>query len=205
MTQLVAGHDEHEHAVHITNFLAIVSSLLHLYTNFTEGDFKLVFDVMLKYLHLHNWPRVLSLWITQQSSFKCHLHCKLRLLLTLHCSLAISLFSSKHHIITSSFTPTSQTMTPSYSPPTLKSATSSLTPASTASTPTSLTHMQTPAIELLASTLYTSLVSFFTPFLHATDAPTTILLPYMLISLQQASVLISTTPYKLANSLETLS
>src|SRR5207302_2046183 len=93
----------------------------------------------------------------------------------------------------------------SYSPPTLKSATSSLTPASAASTPTSLTHMQTPAIKLLASTPYMSSVSFFTPFLHATNAPAMILLPYMLMSLQQASVLISTTPYKLANSLETLS
>jgi hypothetical protein len=43
-------------AVHIINFLAIVGSLPHLYANFTEGDFKLVFGVALQYLRLHNRP-----------------------------------------------------------------------------------------------------------------------------------------------------
>ncbi|KAI9512139.1 hypothetical protein F5148DRAFT_1297624 [Russula earlei] len=43
-------------AVHIIDFLAIVGSLPHLYANFTEGDFKLVFGVALQYLRLHNRP-----------------------------------------------------------------------------------------------------------------------------------------------------
>jgi uncharacterized membrane protein YgcG len=47
-------------AVHIINFLAIVGSLPHLYANFTEGDFKLVFGVALQYLRLHNRPEVSS-------------------------------------------------------------------------------------------------------------------------------------------------
>jgi len=47
-------------AVHIINFLAIVGSLPHLYANFTESDFKLVFGVALQYLRLHNRPEVSS-------------------------------------------------------------------------------------------------------------------------------------------------
>ena len=43
-------------AMHIIDFLAIVGSLRHLYTNFTEEDFKLVFGVALQYLRLHNRP-----------------------------------------------------------------------------------------------------------------------------------------------------
>lgn len=43
-------------AMHIIDFLAIVGSLPHLYTNFTEEDFKLVFGVALQYLRLHNRP-----------------------------------------------------------------------------------------------------------------------------------------------------
>jgi len=47
-------------AVHIINFLAVVGSLPHLYANFTEADFKLVFGVALQYLRLHNRPEVSS-------------------------------------------------------------------------------------------------------------------------------------------------
>ena len=47
-------------AVHIINFLTIVGSLPHLYANFTEADFKLVFGVALQYLRLHNRPDVSS-------------------------------------------------------------------------------------------------------------------------------------------------
>jgi tuberous sclerosis 2 len=43
-------------AMHIIDFLAIVGSLPHLYANFTEADFKLVFGVALQYLRLHNRP-----------------------------------------------------------------------------------------------------------------------------------------------------
>jgi hypothetical protein len=43
-------------AMHIIDFLAIVGSLPHLYANFTEDDFKLVFGVALQYLRLHNRP-----------------------------------------------------------------------------------------------------------------------------------------------------
>ncbi len=43
-------------AMHIIDFLAIVGSLPHLYANFTEEDFKLVFGVALQYLRLHNRP-----------------------------------------------------------------------------------------------------------------------------------------------------
>lgn len=43
-------------AMHIIDFLAIVGSLCHLYTNFTDEDFKLVFGVALQYLRLHNRP-----------------------------------------------------------------------------------------------------------------------------------------------------
>jgi len=43
-------------AVHIIDFLAIVGSLPHLYANFTDADFKLVFGVALQYLRLHNRP-----------------------------------------------------------------------------------------------------------------------------------------------------
>ncbi|KAF8272710.1 hypothetical protein EI94DRAFT_1717755 [Lactarius quietus] len=49
-------HDECEHGVHIIDFLAIVGSLPHLYANFTDADFKLVFGVALQYLRLHNRP-----------------------------------------------------------------------------------------------------------------------------------------------------
>jgi tuberous sclerosis 2 len=45
-------------AMHIIDFLAIVGSLPHLYANFTEEDFKLVFGVALQYLRLHNRPEV---------------------------------------------------------------------------------------------------------------------------------------------------
>jgi tuberous sclerosis 2 len=41
-------------AVHILAFLSIVVSLPHLYSNFTENDFKMVFGVALKYLQYHN-------------------------------------------------------------------------------------------------------------------------------------------------------
>ena len=47
-------------AVHIINFLAIIGSLPHLYANFTESDFKLVFGVALQYLRLHNRPELSS-------------------------------------------------------------------------------------------------------------------------------------------------
>ena len=43
-------------AVHIIDLLAIVGSLPHLYANFTDADFKLVFGVALQYLRLHNRP-----------------------------------------------------------------------------------------------------------------------------------------------------
>ena len=43
-------------AMHIIDFLAIVGSLRHLYANFTEDDFRLVFGVALQYLRLHNRP-----------------------------------------------------------------------------------------------------------------------------------------------------
>ncbi|KAH9021119.1 hypothetical protein EDB83DRAFT_2270466 [Lactarius deliciosus] len=43
-------------AVHIIDFLAIVGSLPHLYANFTDANFKLVFGVALQYLRLHNRP-----------------------------------------------------------------------------------------------------------------------------------------------------
>jgi hypothetical protein len=43
-------------AMHIIDFLAIVGSLPHLYANFTDDDFKLVFGVALQYLRLHNRP-----------------------------------------------------------------------------------------------------------------------------------------------------
>ena len=43
-------------AVHIISFLAIVGSLPPLYSNFIEGDFRLVFGVALQYLRLHNRP-----------------------------------------------------------------------------------------------------------------------------------------------------
>ncbi|KAI0297014.1 hypothetical protein B0F90DRAFT_1819566 [Multifurca ochricompacta] len=43
-------------ALHIIDLLAIVGSLPHLYANFTEADFKLVFGVALQYLRLHNRP-----------------------------------------------------------------------------------------------------------------------------------------------------
>ena len=43
-------------AMHIIDFLAIVGSLPHLYANFTEDDFRLVFGVALQYLRLHNRP-----------------------------------------------------------------------------------------------------------------------------------------------------
>ncbi|KAI0351601.1 hypothetical protein OH77DRAFT_1429423 [Trametes cingulata] len=41
-------------AVHIIDFLAIVGSQRSLYVNFTEGDYKMVFAVALKYLEHHN-------------------------------------------------------------------------------------------------------------------------------------------------------
>ncbi|KAI0776801.1 hypothetical protein BD413DRAFT_229718 [Trametes elegans] len=41
-------------AVHIIDFLAIVGSQRALYVNFTEGDYKMVFAVALKYLENHN-------------------------------------------------------------------------------------------------------------------------------------------------------
>ncbi|KAH9960287.1 hypothetical protein BC827DRAFT_1208521 [Russula dissimulans] len=47
-------------AVHIIDFLAIVGSLPHLYANFTEGEFKLVFGVALQYLRLHNRPETIT-------------------------------------------------------------------------------------------------------------------------------------------------
>lgn len=40
-------------AVHIIDFLAIVGSCPMLYSNFTEGDYKMVFGVALQYLQLH--------------------------------------------------------------------------------------------------------------------------------------------------------
>lgn len=43
-------------AVHIIDFLAIVGSLPTLYSNFTEGDYKMVFGVALQYLQQHNRP-----------------------------------------------------------------------------------------------------------------------------------------------------
>jgi len=43
-------------AMHIIDFLAIVGSLPHLYANFTDEEFKLVFGVALQYLRLHNRP-----------------------------------------------------------------------------------------------------------------------------------------------------
>ncbi|GJE99374.1 hypothetical protein PsYK624_156280 [Phanerochaete sordida] len=43
-------------AVHIIDFLAIVGSLPTLYSNFTEGDYKMVFGVALQYLQHHNRP-----------------------------------------------------------------------------------------------------------------------------------------------------
>jgi len=47
-------------AVHIIDFLAVVGSLPHLYANFTEGDFKLVFGVALQYLRLHSRPETMA-------------------------------------------------------------------------------------------------------------------------------------------------
>lgn len=41
-------------AVHILTFLAMLGSLPHLYANFTENDFKMVFAVALQYLQHHN-------------------------------------------------------------------------------------------------------------------------------------------------------
>ncbi|KAI5117180.1 hypothetical protein M0805_008159 [Coniferiporia weirii] len=41
-------------AVHILTFLYILASLPHMYSNFTENDFKMVFAVALQYLQHHN-------------------------------------------------------------------------------------------------------------------------------------------------------
>lgn len=46
-------------AVHILTFLSMVASLPHLYANFTENDFKMVFAVALQYLQHHNRPETL--------------------------------------------------------------------------------------------------------------------------------------------------
>lgn len=43
-----------EMAVHILGFLSIVGSIRPLQANFTEGDYRMVFAVALKYLQLHN-------------------------------------------------------------------------------------------------------------------------------------------------------
>lgn len=43
-------------AVHIIDFLAIIGSLSPLHSNFTEGDYKMVFGVALQYLQQHNRP-----------------------------------------------------------------------------------------------------------------------------------------------------
>lgn len=45
-----------EMAVHILSFLSIVGSLRELHSNFTEGDFKMVFGVALQYLQHYNRP-----------------------------------------------------------------------------------------------------------------------------------------------------
>lgn len=45
-----------EMAVHILSFLSIVGSLSELHSNFTEGDFKMVFGVALQYLQHYNRP-----------------------------------------------------------------------------------------------------------------------------------------------------
>lgn len=40
-------------AVHILTFLSMLASLPHLYANFTDNDFKMVFAVALQYLQHH--------------------------------------------------------------------------------------------------------------------------------------------------------
>lgn len=47
-------------AVHILTFLAMLASLPHLYSNFTENDFKMVFAVALQYLQHHNRMETLT-------------------------------------------------------------------------------------------------------------------------------------------------
>lgn len=53
-------------AVHIIDFLAIVGSHRVLLSNFTEGDYKMVFAVALQYLQLHNRPDVSISWALSQ-------------------------------------------------------------------------------------------------------------------------------------------
>lgn len=43
-------------AVHIIDFLAVVGALPNLHSNFTEGDYKMVFGVALQYLQQHTRP-----------------------------------------------------------------------------------------------------------------------------------------------------
>lgn len=47
-------------AVHILTFMSMIASLPHLYSNFTENDFKMVFGVALQYLQHHNRPETLA-------------------------------------------------------------------------------------------------------------------------------------------------
>ncbi|THH07243.1 hypothetical protein EW145_g3510 [Phellinidium pouzarii] len=47
-------------AVHILTFLSILASLPHIYSNFTDNDFKMVFGVALQYLQHHNRVETLS-------------------------------------------------------------------------------------------------------------------------------------------------